>query len=108
MAEARGDHARLASRLDTLLQKAIDAEKSRIKSDKETSDIETDELFDGKRVDADSLNEFLVVEDGVKFYYDFAFPHVIQALEPDNEYHLTWSEIKPFVKPGGLLATFVR
>lgn len=54
------------------------------------------------------LEEFSVSDDGVTFHYDYGFPHVIRALEPDSDYFFKWSELKPFIKPDGLLGQFVR
>ena len=51
---------------------------------------------------------FPISDEGVTFYYDYGFPHVIQALAPDGQYFFKWAELKPFIKPDGLLARFVR
>ena len=48
------------------------------------------------------------VAEGVAFDYDYGFPHVIKALEPDGELRFSWDEIKRFIKPGSLLAKHVR
>jgi hypothetical protein len=40
--------------------------------------------------------------------YDPEFPRVIQALQPDGSYFFTYAELKPFIKPGGLLGKFIR
>lgn len=55
-----------------------------------------------------TLDEFSVSDEGVTFHFDYGFPHIIQALEPDGDYFFKWAELKPFIKQGGLLAQFVR
>jgi hypothetical protein len=66
------------------------------------------ELFRSTRFTVKNLNEFLVNDRGITFKYDYGFPRVIAALQPDGDYFFKWSELKPFIKPGGLLARFVR
>lgn len=57
---------------------------------------------------ADTFNEFSVSDKGVTIIYDAGFPHVIQAAQPDGRYFFTWAQIKPLIKPDGLLAKFIR
>jgi len=45
---------------------------------------------------------------GVAFFYDYGFPNVLKALEPEGELRLSWAEVKPFIKKDGLLTRFVR
>jgi hypothetical protein len=54
------------------------------------------------------LSGFFVSGKGVTFLYDYKFPHRTEACEPEKEYFFSWKELKPFIKPGGLLAQFVR
>jgi hypothetical protein len=54
------------------------------------------------------LDGFTITDKGVTFVYDYGFPHVIEALEPSNEFFLSYSELKPFIRADGLLARFVR
>ena len=56
---------------------------------------------------ADDLEGFSVGDDGVTFTFDYGFPHVVKALEPDGKYFMTWNELRPFIKRGGLLGRFV-
>jgi hypothetical protein len=56
----------------------------------------------------ENLNEFSVSSKGVTFLYDAGYPHVIQALEPNGRYFLSYAELKPYIKPGGLLGQFVN
>jgi hypothetical protein len=52
------------------------------------------------------LDEFSISDDGVTFIFDYGFPHVIQALEPDGEYFFSWEELNPYIRARGLLAKF--
>ncbi|HTK36989.1 MAG TPA: hypothetical protein VL325_00730, partial [Pyrinomonadaceae bacterium] len=65
-------------------------------------------LFAEAKFTTENLKEFTVSDRGVAFLYDYGFPHVLQALQPDGRYLIPWREMKPFIKPGGLLARFVR
>ncbi|MEO6333865.1 MAG: hypothetical protein ABIO91_02690 [Pyrinomonadaceae bacterium] len=72
------------------------------------SDQEARYLFSEANFTVTDLNQFSIDARGVTFYYDYGFPHVIQALEPAGEFHFTWAQLKPFVRSGGLLAHFIR
>ncbi len=65
-------------------------------------------LFEYTSLEEKDLDNFAVDMAGVAFFYDYGFPNVIKALEPEGELRLTWDEIRPFLRPGGLLARFVR
>jgi hypothetical protein len=65
-------------------------------------------LFQNKRYTSNKLDEYSINDKGVTFLFDYGFPHAVQALEPDGRYFFTWAEMKPFIKPDGLLGSFVR
>jgi hypothetical protein len=98
----------LASTIKKAQKVEVDTAIKEIKSDPENKDADPEQLFENTDFKAADLKEFSVSDKGVTFYYDYGFPHVIQALEPAGEFPLTWAELKPFIKPGGLLARFVR
>ncbi|HEV7645740.1 MAG TPA: hypothetical protein VGO50_17505 [Pyrinomonadaceae bacterium] len=76
---------------------------------KEEPDAESPEnLFESADFTAEGLKEFSVSDKGVTFWYDYGFPHVIQAMEPEGRYFFTWAELKPYIKQGSLFAQFVR
>jgi len=102
------DLSSLAAKADKKLQDEIRAAKKKIKEDKESSEMDVEELFDGKKFDVGSLNEYSVNKAGITFYYDYGFPHVIESLRPGGEIKFSWTEIKPYIKPDGLLAVFIR
>lgn len=91
--------------------KDLEVEKAvaEMKKDPETKDDD----FSGFFRDADTYNklkldEFEIDENGVIFHHDYGFPHVALALQPPGEFFLTWQELKPFIKRGGLLGRFAR
>ncbi|MBC7899071.1 MAG: hypothetical protein H7070_03375 [Saprospiraceae bacterium] len=86
----------------------IEDGKKEIRKDPDMADSDPNQLFEYADFTAENLTEFAVNDSGVTFFYDYGFPHVIQALEPEGSYSMTWEEIGPYIKPGGLLARFVR
>lgn len=66
------------------------------------------EQLSGLSFTAKTFKEYSVSDKGVTIIYDAEFPHVIQALQPDGRYFFTWAQAKPFIRPGGLLAKFIR
>ena len=80
-----------------------------IKKDKENGDINAEDLFkDSYQYSPVKLNEFSVSDKGLTFHYDYGFPHVILALQPPGEFFFTWAQLKPYIKPAGLLSRFKR
>jgi hypothetical protein len=65
-------------------------------------------MFGSTDYEAENLNEFSVSDKGVTFIYDYGFPHVALALQPNGRYFFSWREMKPFIKPAGLFGRFVR
>lgn len=102
------DQTGLASLVGKKMQAAIKEALKAIREDKENDDLTEVELFGKHRFSAASLNNFFVTAEGITFVYQYNFPHVIQALEPENEYSMTWKELEPFIRRDGLLASFIR
>ena len=75
---------------------------------KSDPDAEPEQLFSETKFEAEDFGEFAVDAKGVSFLYDYGFPHVLEALQPDGRYHFSWAELKPFIRTDGLLARFVR
>jgi hypothetical protein len=98
--------------LAAMVRKAQKAEIAKgieeIKKDPDAGESDPAELFADANYTIADIRDMSVNAVGVTFYYDYGFPHVIQALQPDGEFKFTWTQLKPFVKPGGLLARFVR
>jgi hypothetical protein len=102
------DLAGLSARVKKLQKADVQKGLEEIKKDPDYSSESEDRLFASTDFTAADLAEFSVGENGVTFHYDYGFPHVIRALEPDGDYLLTWKEIKPYIKPAGLLGKFIR
>lgn len=79
-----------------------------LNNDSGNTDVYVKELFSSTNFAAEDLKEFSVDARGVTFHYNYGFPHVLEAVEPDGDYFLTWAQLKPFIRNDGLLARFVR
>lgn len=89
-------------------QKA-EIKKSIVEIKKENPDEENPaSLFENADFTVKNLDKFSVSDKGITFWYDYGFPHVIQAFQPEGSYFFSWAQLKPFIKTGGLLAQFVR
>jgi hypothetical protein len=53
------------------------------------------------------LNDFMVDDRGVTFRYEYGFPHVIKAAQPDGRYFFSYADLRPFMRPDGALAQFM-
>jgi len=51
-------------------------------------------LFKDADFKAENLEEFSIDDKGITFHYDYGFPHVIQALQPDGKYFSELGGIK--------------
>jgi len=82
-----------SEKLATLLDSKLQAEIRQILS--ETGD-EGKSVYEGKnlRFEVKDLENFAVGPNGITFLYEAGFPHVIQALEPDGQYLLSFVELK--------------
>jgi hypothetical protein len=47
--------------------------------------------------------DFALTPFGLMLYYDFGFPHVIEALQPDSDYLFSYAMLAPWLKPKGPL-----
>ncbi|MDI1240509.1 MAG: hypothetical protein PSX80_01145 [bacterium] len=72
------------------------------------ADDDPKRLFEETTFGEKDLVNFAVDRAGVAFFYDYGFPNVIKALEPDGELRLSWFEVKPFIIQDGLLARFIH
>lgn len=98
----------LIAKLNVMLKKEIAAAIKEIKADPDNADADTEQLFADKKFGASDLGSFSINAHGVTFHYDYGFPHVEQALEPAGEFKLSWTEMKPYLRAGGLLAAVAR
>jgi hypothetical protein len=101
-------------RLPELVAKGRNAQRAEIKREiavikKENPEEENPaQLFENARFNLKDLNEFSISDKGVTFWYNYGFPNVIKAFQPEGRYFFSWAELKPFIKPDGLLAQFIR
>lgn len=100
--------SKLTAEIRRLQKKEVEDSIKEIKADKDSGEDNPEELFVDKIFTEESLDEFTVTKEGVTFYYDYSFPHAIQAFEPLGEYKFTWSQLKPFIKSDSLLARFAN
>jgi hypothetical protein len=56
-----------------------------------------------QRLTAKHLEQFIVEEQGLRFYYHFGFPSALKALTPQAEYLLSYGDLQPFLDPAGPL-----
>jgi len=100
--------AALVNLLDEKLQDKMKSAIAEVKKGSAEDGAALTEMLADKKFTAENLNHFSVNDQGVTFYYDYGFPHIALALEPDGEILLSYTDLKLFVKRGGLLAKFVR
>ena len=98
--------AAVKKKQDAEIEKAIKELKAN--PDFAAADDDPKRLFEETDFELKDLDNFAVDMAGVAFFYDYGFPNVIKALEPEGELRLSWAEVKPFIKKDGLLARFVR
>jgi len=102
------NEAGLAKMVNVELKKEIATASDEMKKDPETKDEDPAQLFADHNFEINDLDGFSVTAKGVTFHYDYGFPHVIQALQPDGVFFFTWAQINSYLKPGGLLARAAR
>lgn len=56
----------------------------------------------------ESLDKFMIADDGVTFNYDFEFPHARLDLEPTGDISFSIQDIRPFLKPDGPLGFWLK
>ena len=101
--DTEGLIAAIKKKQDAEVDKAI----HEIKSNPDFGDGDPKQLFEYTDFKTENLNDFAVDMAGVAFFYDYGFPNVLKALEPEGELRFSWAEIKPFIRKDGLLARFV-
>lgn len=95
----RSETKKLAAMLDKIVQKRI---RDKVKEE-QIGEEDALQFFEGDKFSEESLANFAFTDNGIKFYYDYGLPHVIQALSPDEDILMTWKEIEDYVKAGSLL-----
>lgn len=100
--EALGTLARL---VNEQMQTAISKKMAEITQDNPEVDRR---IFEGHQFRIKNLNRFTLSDKGITFHYEFGFPHVLKAAEPKGEYFLSYSQIKPYLKPDSPLVSLAQ
>lgn len=79
-----------------------------IRKDPDNNETDPASLFKNADFRRKDLEGFSVNDLGVTFKYDYGFPHVIQALQPEGKFLFTWAQLRPYLVSGGLLAHIAR
>ena len=98
----------LAAKIKKAQQAEIKKAREDYKKDPENSDFDGTEYFQKADFKAANLNEFSVGDRGVTFVYDYNFPHVVQALQPDGRFFFSWADLKPYIRRDGLFGKLAR
>ncbi|CAN5337701.1 hypothetical protein BH20ACI2_BH20ACI2_19000 [soil metagenome] len=98
----------LAALVDKALKKEISSAIKEIRKDPENEEPKPEHLFADVRFTVRDLEGYAVDEKGVKFTFNYGFPHVIKALEPGGTFSFTWGELRQFIRRSGLLTRFAR
>jgi len=94
--------------LAAMVKKAQEAEIKEsieeIKEEEDYRDFDPKNFFEYADFTVEDLEQFTISDEGVTFMYSYGFPRVAMAVEPAGNYAFAWSELKPYIKRGGLLA----
>lgn len=73
-------------------------------------EVEDPESLFGESVEftLQNVEEFTVGPRGITFYYDYGFPHVIQALQPPGQFLLRWSEFRNYIKDSSVFGQLAK
>ena len=96
----------LAKKLDMLMHQEI--EKDIAERDSQDEKDEARSALSTAKFTVANLDTFFVDDKGVTFIYDYGLPHVIQALEPNGEFLLTYRDLRPFILPAGPIGKFIN
>lgn len=100
--------AGLTAKVKKAQKKEIADAVAEIKKDPENEEPNPEELFRDAKFEAKNLEGFAVDDKGVTFNYDYGFPHVILALQPDGRFFFSWIQLKPFIRHDGAFARLAR
>jgi hypothetical protein len=74
------------------------------KADQQQADIR--EYVQRSKFRIAQVDNFAISDQGITFFYDFDFPHVIKAFEPEGKYFFTYGELKRYIRPDGPIGQF--
>ena len=101
----------LAPLVDRKLQTELAQIIKRLQNDSELQASEAKSIAEAMgdmKFTIENINDFSIGAGGVTFLYDAGFPHAFRAFEPEGKYRFTYSELKPYINPAGLLGQFIR
>jgi hypothetical protein len=107
----------LAALIDAALQDEIRQTLEEARRDDKTesyvrdileSELDSSDPARKHAYEATSLDEFFIGEKGVTFVYHYSFSAPARYFEPSGQFFLDWKTLKPYIKPGGPFARFVR
>ena len=98
----------LAAMVRKVQKKEIATAIAEIRKDPENNEPDPATLFKDADFRRKDLEGFSVDDQGVTFKYDYGFPHVIQALQPEGNFFFNWTQLRPYLLRGGLLARLAR
>lgn len=90
--------AKLATMVDASVQQALS----------QSPMVEGERLSGEYHFVVDSLNDFIVTEQGIVFVFDFETRHVNRVLTPLSEHLVAWSDLRGFIAPKSPLAEATR
>lgn len=96
------------------LVRFINLKKSKIEKNDERR-LSSEELEDFQSIvgnapsyTIEDLENFVISEKGVRFFYNYGACHAARALEPADSFELTFDELEPYIKADGLLGRYAR
>ncbi|MEQ1603678.1 MAG: hypothetical protein ABL999_02305 [Pyrinomonadaceae bacterium] len=108
-ADAFTDLSGLLAMVSKAKDKEVAEAIAEIKKDPDNQDADIEMMFkDSEQYKKVTLDEFEIDENGIVFHHDYGFAHVAQALQPEGDFFFSWAELKPFIKPSGLLGRIAR
>jgi hypothetical protein len=93
----------IAALVDKAMQ--VDIDRAIAAAEKDGEDIRSQ--INQARFRVKHVDNFSLGEKGVTFRYDFGFPHVIKALQPQGEYFFTYAELKSYIRSNGPIGVLI-
>lgn len=98
----------LAAKVKKAQQAEMKKAEIELKNNPDSADFDGSEYFSRADFKAEHLWAFTVSDNGITFHYNYEFPHVALALQPDGNYFYSWSQLKNYLKKDGLFAQFTK
>ncbi|MBD2325768.1 hypothetical protein [Alkalinema sp. FACHB-956] len=98
--EALGQVARLVNQV---MQAEIQKKMAEVKQDYGEEEIDL-KIYAAHQFRVKDLNHFTITDRGIIFHYEYGFPHVLKAAEPEDSYLLSYDQLKPFIRSNGVLS----